>query len=86
MALHEESERRALEGELAGLKAAWRQAEEIAAISDNLLLPEGAEAFVEEHREASALPEPPKSPESSRSSGSSGSSAPPAPGQSGPMG
>ena len=83
MALHEESERRALEGELAGLKAAWRQAEEIAAISDNLLLPEGVEAFVEEHREASALPEPPKSPKSPKSPGSS---APPGPGQSGPMG
>ena len=36
MALHEESERRALEGELALLEAAWRDAEEIAAISDAL--------------------------------------------------
>ena len=36
MALHEESERRALEGELAALEAAWRQAEEIAAIADAL--------------------------------------------------
>jgi hypothetical protein len=50
MALHEEHERRALEGELAGLKAAWRQAEEIAEIADNLLLPEGAEEFLETHR------------------------------------
>ena len=36
MALHEESERRALEGDLAELEAAWRQAEEIAAIADAL--------------------------------------------------
>jgi hypothetical protein len=36
MALNEESERRALEGELAGLEAAWREAEEIAAIADSL--------------------------------------------------
>jgi hypothetical protein len=36
MALNEESERRALEGELAALEAAWREAEEIAAIADSL--------------------------------------------------
>ncbi|HET7276075.1 MAG TPA: hypothetical protein VFI91_12980 [Longimicrobiaceae bacterium] len=36
MALHEESERRALEGELAELESAWRDAEEIAAIADAL--------------------------------------------------
>ena len=41
MALHEEQERRALEGELWRLEQAWREAEEIAAISDNLLLPRG---------------------------------------------
>jgi hypothetical protein len=40
MAAHEEQERRAMEGELATLEAAWRQAEEIAEISDSLLLPE----------------------------------------------
>jgi hypothetical protein len=40
MALHEEAERRALEGELVELETAWREAEEIAGISDNLLLPE----------------------------------------------
>jgi hypothetical protein len=39
MALHEESERRALEGELAELERAWREAEEIAAIADDLLIP-----------------------------------------------
>jgi hypothetical protein len=36
MAMHEETERRALEGELALLAAAWREAEEIAAIADEL--------------------------------------------------
>jgi hypothetical protein len=36
MALHEEQERRAMEGELAALEAMWRQAEEIAAIADAL--------------------------------------------------
>lgn len=38
MATHEESERRALEGELSVLEAAWKEAEEIAAISDDLLV------------------------------------------------
>jgi hypothetical protein len=38
MAVHEESERRALEGELHLLESAWRDAEEIAAIADDLLL------------------------------------------------
>lgn len=47
MALHEEQERRALEGELWRLEQAWREAEEIAAISDNLLLPRGAAEFVD---------------------------------------
>ena len=36
MALHEESERRALEGELALLEAAWRDAENIARIADSI--------------------------------------------------
>lgn len=44
MALHEEQEQRALEGELAELERAWRDAEEIAAIADNLLLPPDVEA------------------------------------------
>jgi hypothetical protein len=52
MALHEEQERRAMEGELWRLEQAWKAAEEIAGISDGLLLPEGAEDFVEEHRPA----------------------------------
>ncbi|MDE3054781.1 MAG: hypothetical protein KGJ70_12900, partial [Gemmatimonadota bacterium] len=41
MALHEETERRALEGELDLLAGAWREAEQIAAIADDLLPPPG---------------------------------------------
>jgi len=52
MALHEEQERRALEGELWRLERAWEEAEEIAAISDDLLLPTGAGDFIEKHRGA----------------------------------
>jgi hypothetical protein len=52
MALHEEQERRALEGELWRLERAWEEAEEIAAISDELLLPSGVNDFVERHRDA----------------------------------
>jgi len=51
MALHEEQERRALQGELKTLEAVWKHAEEIAAISDSLLLTEGTEEFLEEHRD-----------------------------------
>lgn len=36
MAVHEETERRAMEGELAVLEAAWRDAEEVARIADSL--------------------------------------------------
>jgi hypothetical protein len=52
MALHEEQERRALDGELWRLERAWEEAEEIAAISDGLLLPEGTEEFLETHKES----------------------------------
>jgi hypothetical protein len=44
MALHEEQERRALEGELDALADAWREAEEIAAIADGLLSSDAIEA------------------------------------------
>ncbi|HSG07768.1 MAG TPA: hypothetical protein VLA36_05410 [Longimicrobiales bacterium] len=50
MALHEEQERRALEGELWLLERRWREAEEIAGISDSLLLPEGTDEFLDRHR------------------------------------
>ena len=49
MAVHEEDERRALEGELWRLEQAWRDAEEIAAISDSLLLPKGTARFLSRH-------------------------------------
>lgn len=39
MALHEEDERCAMEGELAALEGRWREAEEIAQIADSLALP-----------------------------------------------
>ncbi len=39
MALHEEQERRAMEGELQLLEQAWREAEEIASIADNMFTP-----------------------------------------------
>ena len=58
MALHEEQERRALEGELWRLELAWEEAEEIAAISDSLLLPTGTGDFIEKHRVHSAPEEP----------------------------
>jgi len=43
MALHEESERRALHGELTLLASAWREAEALAAVADRLALPAGVE-------------------------------------------
>ena len=39
MSLHEETERRALEGELSALEDAWRAAEQIAQICDDDLTP-----------------------------------------------
>ena len=50
MAAHEEAERRALEGELAELERAWQEAEEIAAISDRLLVPDFVEGWIRRRR------------------------------------
>jgi hypothetical protein len=50
MALHEEQERRAIRGELHVLEAAWREAEEIANIADNMFVPEETEAQLEAMR------------------------------------
>ena len=36
MSLHEEAERRAFDGELTILEAAWREAEELARVADGL--------------------------------------------------
>ena len=50
MASHEEAERRALEGELKTLEEEWRRAEELAAISDQLLMPPGIEQKLQQMR------------------------------------
>ncbi len=50
MALNEESERRALDGELSELERAWREAEEIAGISDNLLISPSVQSEFDEIR------------------------------------
>jgi len=52
MAAHEETERAAMEGELAQLESDWREAEEIAAIADNLFLPKSVNDFIDRHRPA----------------------------------
>jgi hypothetical protein len=51
MAAHEDAERRALDGELAELEAAWREAEEIAAIADAMFLPAEVDAGVARMRD-----------------------------------
>jgi hypothetical protein len=48
MASHEDAERRALEGELALLETAWKDAEEIAAIADDLFVPDETKARLAE--------------------------------------
>jgi len=58
MAAHEESERRALEGELYLLEEAWKQAEEIAAIADDMFLPESVDADLARLRESHGRPGP----------------------------
>jgi hypothetical protein len=50
MALHESTEQVAIDGELGALEAAWREAEEIAGIADDLLLPSSIAAFIERNR------------------------------------
>jgi hypothetical protein len=50
MSAHEDTERRALEGELAMLEAAWKEAEEVAAISDNLLVPDDVDRWLARFR------------------------------------
>ena len=64
MSLHEEQERRALEGELWLLERAWREAEEVAGISDNLFLPEGTDERLHELRAdaAASTSRPPEGP------------------------
>lgn len=50
MAAHEETERAALEGELAQLESDWREAEEIASIADNMFVPQAVSDFIHRHR------------------------------------
>jgi len=50
MALHEEAERKVLEGELSELERAWREAEEIAAISDDMFVTPGIRGTIERLR------------------------------------
>ncbi len=50
MALHEDAERAALEGELSMLSVAWKEAEQIAAIADRLTLPAGIDERLDDLR------------------------------------
>jgi hypothetical protein len=50
MAVHEEAERRALEGELERLADEWREAEEVAAIADDMFIPQSAEEWLEDRK------------------------------------
>jgi hypothetical protein len=50
MALHDDDERRAMDGELAELESRWREADALAKIADNLLLPENVEREIREIR------------------------------------
>ena len=50
MAAHEESERLAMQGELAALEEAWREAEEIASIADDMFLPASVTSSLERLR------------------------------------
>jgi hypothetical protein len=51
MAAHEETERRALEGELYILEDAWREAEQIAHIADDMFLPQSIDADLQRLKE-----------------------------------
>jgi hypothetical protein len=50
IASHEESERRALDGELDRLEQDWKEAEEIAVIADNLFLPKSVTDWIDRQR------------------------------------
>jgi hypothetical protein len=52
MATHAEREQRALDGEVEELERAWREAEEIAAIADDMFLPDRVIAALERLRSA----------------------------------
>ena len=48
MAVHEEAERRALDGELSRLAEEWKEAEEVAAIADNLFVAPNVERWIDD--------------------------------------
>jgi hypothetical protein len=50
IAANEETERRALEGEMSLLEQEWREAEELAAISDELLIPPRIDEWIRERK------------------------------------
>ena len=50
MVTHEEDERRALEGELATLEERWKEAEEIAGISDDMFMPASVTEWIQKMR------------------------------------
>jgi hypothetical protein len=56
MALHEEQERRAMEGELQALAEQWREAEEIAAIADGLFVSPAVDARLQALRREGTRP------------------------------
>ena len=58
MASHEDAERRALEGELHVLEAAWRDAEEVAGIADDMFLPDSVTADLERLKSGRTPPHP----------------------------
>ena len=59
MAVHEEAERRAMEGELDRLAEEWKEAEEIAAIADDLFVTPDVQEWIDERsaRNHGRLPE-----------------------------
>jgi hypothetical protein len=50
MVVHEETEEEALRGELAALERAWREAEEVARIADDLLVPAAVVEWLARYR------------------------------------
>lgn len=55
MSVHEDDERKAMQGELAELERRWRDAEVIAKIADEMLTPEKVKVQLEEMREQKSL-------------------------------
>lgn len=60
MAVNEREERRALEGELSRLEREWREAEELASISDDLLIPEEVRRWIRARKRGEVPAAPPR--------------------------